>query len=228
MFKRYYKIILAALALVVVFNTSFLLGMQKYKNYQTKKSNPANIYEDDIDRAAINDLNGISSTSDNATVSEDAEVVFILKNKNINQSIIKSQEKVSESMVGKEKADIENLYEDEGYVLESISSNKIIYVNEVQGYKYDKNKYFLGINNGYLVIYHTDGNGNINVEDKDKNIKNAKKIIDLPKEFQEELLKGSSNLQYDSLYDAEGAYNDCISWGLCLKHNPIFLLNKIS
>lgn len=211
MFKRYYKIILAAFALIVVFNASFLLGMQKFKNYQTKKSNPENIYEGDIDRAAVKDLNGISSTSDNATVSEDAEVVFILRNKNTNQSIIKSQGKVSESMIGKEKADIENLYKDEEYVLESMSSDKIVYVNEVQGYKYDNNKYFLGINNGYLAIYHTDGNGNITVEDKNKSIKNVKKISDLPKEFQEELLKGSSNLQYDSLYDAEGAYNDCIS-----------------
>lgn len=210
MFKRYYKVVLAVFALIVVFNTSFILTTQKYKNYQTGKINPIKNYSGEIDRAAVNDLNKINTSSDNTAVSEDAEVVLILRNKNTSQSIIKSQEKVPESMIGKEKADIENLYTDEGYVLESMSSNKIIYVDEVQQYQYDKNKYFLGINDGYLAIYYINSNGKITAVD-DKNIKKTKKVKELREDFQEQLLRGSSDLQFNSKEEAEGAYNNCVS-----------------
>lgn len=206
--KRFYNIILILAAVVIIFDISYLVTANRYKKVQGPGNsiNHYDIYPTNIGTTFAN-----NNSEQTETIGSDADIVFIERNKKTNWDYISSEKKVPQELIGKNKDYIENLYNDEGYKLDSITPEKVVFLKEVDGYNYEKNKYVLGIYDGYIAIYKIDGSGKMYIEDNENDISKIRKVKDFPQDFQEILLKGSSELQFDSKQIAKDYLNGCIS-----------------
>lgn len=196
--KAYYSSLFFILFLLIAFAYSYIWGIAKYKdeNKDTKYSNVDTYYE-----------KGYSSEINlNDIISANTKVVFktqYIKSGDYDEKI----QNVSEKVIGKSREEIEQIYKNDGYKLESMDSTKIILVKSVDSYA--PNKYVFGIKEGRLAIYRTDNNGYQYIEDESKDITPIRaetlKKLDL-----ELLIKGAKQFEFDTREQAEAKLEDYI------------------
>jgi hypothetical protein len=103
------------------------------------------------------------------------KIIYIVKNTKNNDILWQFEEK-SEALVGKNKTQLESKYGVWGYLVHFTSSEVTL---EKDSTKYTPNKYIIGSNKeGYTVLYKIDKDGNLIIEDKDRDIA-YKKVQDM-------------------------------------------------
>lgn len=213
MFKnKYYNFIMIMVVIVLIFDISYYLGITRYVKIQGTKEKTKNsqTYEPMKDSTVSGNVEN-NNTSEASVVNENSKIVMTMVNSNTKWSIVTSEGKIPDELIGKNKNEIEELYKSKGYSLSSMTADKVVLEKAVEGYNYDNDKYVLGIYNGFMAIYKVDSTGKLLIEDKDRDISKIRRIKDLPQEFQETLLKGSRELQFDNWQVANDYMNGCVS-----------------
>lgn len=98
-----------------------------------------------------------------------------------------------------QKSELEDFYAKEGYALYSFDKNEIIFVKEVDS-NFEPNKYYLGVENGFIAIFKSDTNGKLIIEDKVNDV--TKKSIESLPEGDRRILK-NYELKFDTKEEAE-------------------------
>ena len=200
----YKKIIYGFIAILVL--TSIFVFSYNFtsKIYLSKKSNP------------IGNLGKISANEDiakqaNSIISEDTllpdnKVVYIVKNHKSNNILWQFEEK-SDALVGKTKTQLQAKFGVWGYSVNFTSSQVTL---EKDSIKYKPNKYVIGSDkDGYTVLYKVDMNGNLNIENKDRDIV-YKKIQDMIDSgaYIDIVSSVISGTEFDSRDDAESCLGE--------------------
>lgn len=137
-------------------------------------------------------------------VSANANMVFKVKYVKSGEVITEKEEK-AEGLSGKKKNEIDELYKNEGYKVQNMTSSEVVLVRDID--KYAPNKYVLGIKDGRIAIYKTDKDGNMFIENDKRDITDIK--TDKLKEADIQLLtKGDKYFQCDTREDAESRLED--------------------
>lgn len=90
-----------------------------------------------------------------------------------------------------------NFYEANGYDLESLEDDKVVFIKEGTTSVLQPNKYYLGEKDGYFAIYKTDNSGNLTIEESEDVYTNNRSISFL----QGEDLDAIKNFKYS--YDTK-------------------------
>ncbi|WP_196000808.1 hypothetical protein [Clostridium sp. 1001271B_151109_B4] len=69
-----------------------------------------------------------------------------------------------------------NFYEANGYNLESLEDDKVVFIKEGTTSVLQPNKYYLGEKDGYFAIYKTDDSGNLTIEESEDIYSNNRPI----------------------------------------------------
>jgi hypothetical protein len=178
--------------LAVAFIISFNWGMNKFKENSNYKNNNVNLPSSENDRVA-------SVLKAEELVSPNSKVT--LKIEYAKSGDIETREIKVDAFAGKSKSSIEK----EGYVVESITAKELVISKKIDSYA--PNKYVLGVNDECFVIYKTDENGNLYIEDETSDVTD----IRVPTKGDYNLLvKGSKHFQFNSRDEVEeklGEYN---------------------
>ena len=100
------------------------------------------------------------------------------------------------------KEELINMFGKEDYNFEKIEGNEIFFTRKYKKYKYEPNKYVIGINNNRIAIFKTDEKGELFIEDPEKDITDI--FVDkLPEDDIIYLKFGGEEYQYNSREEAE-------------------------
>ncbi|MBA5850926.1 hypothetical protein H2684_06345 [Clostridium sp. cel8] len=190
---RVRKIVLTIVT-ILVFTLSCYICITKLKSYDTEK-NMYQVKEYDSVNASSNLGNKLSSK---------CNLIFKIKYAKSGDVIIEKEE-TGEKLAGNTKADIENLYKNTEYKVDSFSPLEVVFVKTVD--KYAPNKYVLGIKDGFIAIYKTDKYGNMFIENKSRDITNIKTSRLKEKDI-ELLTQGDKYFECDTHEDAEARLED--------------------
>ena len=200
-----YKKFIIFLTVLVVLTSIFIFSYHwTSKTYLGKKLN-------NIENASNVNANDNMAKQTNGNISEDTllpnnKVVYIVKNSKNNEILWKFEEK-SEALVGKNKTQLEAKYCVWGYSVTFTSSEVTL---EKGSAKYTPNKYVIGSNKeGYTVLYKIDINGNLNIEDKDRDIvyKNIQDMVNSGA-YSDLVSSVISGKEFDSRDDAESCLGE--------------------
>lgn len=166
--------------LCIIFAFSYNWGMNRFNNRYYPNGETGS-----EDKAA-------SNLSLGDTISSDTKIILKIEYKKSGD--VDTKEEPASQYIGKNKQDLEKL----GYEVESITSKEVTLVKEVDSYA--PNKYVLGVKDKYFVIYKTDGNGNLYIENEQNDVTD----IEVPTEGDYELLvKGSKDFQFNTKEEVE-------------------------
>ena len=200
-----YKKTILFFTVIVVLTSIFILSYHwTSKTYLGKKLNPIG----NISNVNAND-NIAKQTNSNIpedTLLPNNKIVYIVKNSKNNEILWKFEEK-SEALVGKNKTQMEAKYGVWGYSVNFTSSEVIL---EKDTAKYTPNKYVIGSNKeGYTMLYKIDTNGNLNIEDKDRDIvyKNIQDMVNSGA-YSDLVSSVISGKEFDSRDDAESCLGE--------------------
>lgn len=191
--------------ILLVFFTITILGLSCY--ICVNKLKAINIKNNKNQVASSN-----SGASDSLTVhsnlddvvAANANVVFKVKYTKSGEVVTEKEEK-ADDLSGKKKSEVDEVYKNEGYKVQNITSSEVVLVKEVD--KYAPNKYVLGIKDERIAIYKTDKDGNMFIENENRDITDIK--TDKLKEADIQLLtKGDKYFQCDTREDAESRLED--------------------
>lgn len=93
-----------------------------------------------------------------------------------------------------------DFFDNSGYKLEALDSNKIVFKKENSENNLMANKYYLGEKDGYFAIYKTDDTGRAFIEAENDVFRDYKKVNTIPIEAEEEIK--SFKHYYDSKEEA--------------------------
>jgi hypothetical protein len=151
---------------------------------------------------SLNRVQGIQSASDidKLTLNSNTESIIpanakvTLKIEYEKSGDIDSREMLTSDFAGKTKSELEA----QGYQVESITKTEAVLLKKVNTYA--PNKYVLGVSGNCFVIFKTDANSNLYIENEDTDITNIK----VPTQGDYNLLvKGSKSFQFDTREAAE-------------------------
>lgn len=189
--KNIKRIITAVLVLFTVFYTSFTVTNIK-KEY---KKNQDNILAKEEKKNQILD-NNVKISLYKGDILEKQKNLSDLKKD------LKLSEDLSEETLGEA---LETL----GYSLESDTGSEYIYKRDVKD-SAEANKYYIKEYEGYLAIYKSDENGNLSIEDENKDVyRNSVKFDNLP-EGDKEMIN-NMQLVYNTKEEAQLDISDIIS-----------------
>lgn len=197
--KRKVRTILLVFFTITILGLSCYICVNKLKaiNIKNNKSQVASSNSN-----ALDSLNVHSNLDD--VVAANANIVFKVKYTRSGEVVTEKEEK-AEDLSGKKKSEVDEVYKNEGYKVQNITSSEVVLVKEVD--KYAPNKYVLGIKDGRIAIYKTDKDGNMFIENDKTDITDIK--TDKLKEADIQLLtKGDNYFQCDTREDAESRLED--------------------
>jgi len=197
--KRKFRTILLVILTTAIFSLSCYICVSKLKvtNIQDNKNQVNNA------NSSVTDGLTVHSNLDDV-VSANANIVFKVRYIKSGEVVTEKEEK-AEDLSGKKKNEVDEVYKNEGYKVQNITSSEVVLVREVD--KYAPNKYVLGIKDGRIAIYKTDKDGNMFIENDKRDITDIK--TDKLKEADIELLtKGDKYFQCDTREDAESRLED--------------------
>lgn len=196
--KRKIRTILLVILTIAIFSLSYYVCINRLKSTNIKKG-----------RYQVNNKTGAQDTltvhsNVDGVVSVNANVVFKVKYAKSGEIVTEKEEK-ADALAGKKKDEVNDVYKDEGYTVQNITSSEVLLIREVD--KYAPNKYVLGIKDGYIAIYKTDKDGNMFIEDDKRDVTDIK--TDKLKQADIQLLtKGDKYFQCDTREDAEARLED--------------------
>ena len=137
-------------------------------------------------------------------VSPNSRIVFKTKY-NKSGTYVLNKEQQAGMLAGKTKSELEGIYAAAGYKVGTLSETEVVLIRTVD--KYEPDKYVLGIKDGYIAIYKTDSEGNMFIENQDRDITDIK--TDKLKDADIDLLtKGDKYFQCTSREDAQAILED--------------------
>lgn len=102
-----------------------------------------------------------------------------------------------------------NYFTAQGYTLESLQDDQIVFVKEGQVITLEPNKYYIGEKDGYFAIYKTDSNGRAFIEEA-KDVYSDKRLVDtIPDNDQQEIK--TFKYYYDTKEEAKERVSSYIS-----------------
>lgn len=120
--------------------------------------------------------------SENNKYLDDNIYVMLKTNDNIDMAEnlinLKSKLDLSENIT---KEDLSEELSTQGYVLSEWDNNKLVYTRDaaINTSKFKSDKYYLGEENGFIILFKTDSNGNI-IESEKKVYSDSKPLSNLP------------------------------------------------
>ncbi|KAJ53673.1 hypothetical protein BD780_002988 [Clostridium tetanomorphum] len=197
--KRLY-VILAITISAIIFSLSYYIGIEKMKG---------NNKNDKSDKIQVNNLTEESGTmtmqsGGDEKIHPDTSIVFRIRYKKSGDVLIEKVEKGSNFSEKTKNALAEKLKK-ENYELVEGSSSKVIFLKEID--KYSPNKYVLGIKGDYLAIFKTNSNGDMYIENEEKDITD-KKIDNLKEQDINLLTNGSKYFQCNTKEEALARLED--------------------
>jgi dipeptidyl aminopeptidase/acylaminoacyl peptidase len=193
------RTILLVIITITIFSLSYYVCVNKLKTTNIKNYK----HQVNSDNSGISDTLTVDSNL-NGVVSADANIVFKVKYIKSGEVITEKEEK-AQQLAGKKKDEVDEVYKNEGYKVQNITSAEVVLIKEID--KYAPNKYVLGIKDGRIAIYKTDKDGNMFIENDKSDITDIK--TDKLKEADIQLLtKGDKYFQCDTREDAESRLED--------------------
>lgn len=197
--ERKARTILLVILTIAIFSLSFYVCVNKLKVTNIKDN------KDQFNSTNLVVPDGLTVHSNlDDVVSANANLVFKVKYIKSGEVVTEKEEK-AENLSGKKKNEVDEIYKNEGYKVENITSSEVVLIREVD--KYAPNKYVLGIKDGRIAIYKTDKDGNMFIENDERDLTDIK--TDKLKEADIQLLtKGDKYFQCDTREDAESRLED--------------------
>ena len=154
---KYKKIIIIAI-IVLLAGTTF--GIRYYWSLNRYKNTDIN------NRQQVNNKNNAVSVQGkkDEKIKPNSRIVFLTKY--LNSDLVKT-DKVDTSNIysGKTTSQLEKVFEKDGYKFSSISGDDVTFLRELEKYKYSPNKYVLGVKDNTIVIYKTDEDSVLQVDE---------------------------------------------------------------
>lgn len=196
--KRKIRTILLVVLTTAIFSLSYYICVTKLKNVNTKN----NKYQVNEDKENYDSVK-VHSNVDN-TVDKNAKIVFKIKYIKSGE-IQREKEEDARELAGKKKSEVEQIYKDKGYKVDTITPSEVVLIKEAD--KYAPNKYVLGIKDGLIAIYKTDKEGNMFIENEGRDVTDIK--TDRLKDTDIKLLtNGDKYFQCNTREDAEARLED--------------------
>lgn len=197
--KRKIRTILLVILTVTIFSLSYYVCINRLKSTNIKDGR----HQVNNGNLGVSDTLTVHSNVD-GVVSSNSNIVFKVKYIKSGEVMTEKEEKVDD-LAGKKKDEVDEVYKDEGYKVQNITSAEVVLVKEVD--KYAPNKYVLGIKDGCIAIYKTDKDGNMFIENDKTDVTDIK--TDKLKAADIQLLtKGDKYFQCDTREDAEARLED--------------------
>ena len=127
----------------------------------------------------------------NNTKALDDNMILIL----MNEGIVEKEQSISEfkkeNFITSEISQqfIVNFFEANGYNLEELQDEKVVFNKDGTTNVLQPNKYYIGEKDGYFAIYKTDSEGNLTIENEDDVYRNSRPISFLKGEDLDEIKK---------------------------------------
>lgn len=159
--------LLLTILLIVFFGTSYSLAYYINKNDLKLEACDTLPYLRLTAKGIIdnekNNLRQTSVTTNLAKVAEDTKFVFKIKykDKEVRNMVLEKHFNGSTELNRKTVAELNEYFKNQGYTVENMSTDEIVFINNSDRYSYKANRYFLGIYDDIVTIYKTDKNGNI-------------------------------------------------------------------
>lgn len=137
---------------------------------------------------AKNSIDG-EKTVYNNTKALDDDVILIL----MNQGVVEKEQSISEfkkeNFISNDISQqfIVNFFEANGYSLEELQDEKVVFSKDGSINVLQPNKYYIGEKDGYFAIYKTDSEGNLTIENEDDVYRNSRTISFLKGEDLEDI-----------------------------------------
>ena len=125
----------------------------------------------------------------NTTKALDDDMMLVL----MNEGVVEREQSISEfKKENSISTDINqqfivNFFEANGYNLESLEDEKVVFVKDGTTSVLKPNKYYIGEKDGYFAIYKTDDKGNLSIESDDDVYKNSRTVSFLKGQDLEEI-----------------------------------------
>lgn len=125
----------------------------------------------------------------NNTKALDDDMMLVL----MNEGVVEREQSISEfKKENSISTDINqqfivNFFEANGYNLESLEDEKVVFVKDGTTSVLKPNKYYIGEKDGYFAIYKTDDKGNLSIESDDDVYKNSRTVSFLKGQDLEEI-----------------------------------------
>lgn len=159
--------LLLTILLIVFFGTSYSLAYYINKNDLKLEACDTLPYLRLTAKGIIdnekNNLRQTSVTTNLAKVAEDTKFVFKIKykDKEVRNMVLEKHFNGSTELNRKTVAELNEYFKNQGYTVENMRTDEIVFINNSDRYSYKANRYFLGIYDDMVTIYKTDKNGNI-------------------------------------------------------------------
>lgn len=157
------------------------------------------------------DVSGIKADNKedlNKVIQKDSEILFEIQSNNNKFIIERTKTAEEDGVVGKTGRELEEKYKKYGYVLKTLTSNKIELVRKPLVYK--PNRYILFTDNNEIVIVKSDHRGNI--FDKDGNLFNKEgtgtKFTSLRDKDMDNIIKGQEAMQFETIEQLNDGIKD--------------------
>ncbi|WP_411681046.1 hypothetical protein [Clostridium thailandense] len=198
--KRKKRTFLLVFLTISIFSLSYYICINKLKTIGIRNNNyKMNSSNKDKEMGSL-----ATNSNNDVIVARDSTILFKVQYSKSGDVIVEKEESVG-SLAGKKKDDVEAIYKNDGYEVQSINSSQVVLMKKVDSYA--PNKYVLGIKDGYVAIYKTDKDGNMFIENEKRDITDIK--IDKLKQADIQLLnKGDKYFQCDTREDAEARLED--------------------
>lgn len=195
------NVIIILISFVVLFVSIYYIALVRTKSSKADSSKrQVNSLEDANGSVTV-------GSNKNGVLSKEGKLVFKLQYTKGGDFVKVREENVKDSLEleGKDRKQIENMYKEEGYEVEKFTSAQVTLLKKID--KYMPNKYVLGIKGDKIAIYRTDENGNMYIEDEQKDITDIK-INRLKEQDIEMLTKGNKYFQCDTREEVESRLGD--------------------
>ncbi|MGV8980395.1 hypothetical protein [Clostridium sp.] len=161
------------------------------------------------------EINAALQTSVNtnlASVVKDTKFLFKIKykDKEVRNMVLEKHFNESTVLNNKTQKELDELFKNQGYIVDSLSNSQVVFVNNSDRYSYSANRYFLGVYNNLVTIYKTDKNGDVNAQKIFNSNVYAENGNQQKYDFE---AKESGELQYiriDDLKEKDGLVDDLI------------------
>ena len=159
--------LLLTILLIVFFGTSYSLAYYINKNDLKLEACDTLPYLRLTAKGIIdnekNNLRQTSVTTNLAKVAEDTKFVFKIKykDKEVRNMVLEKHFNGSTELNRKTVSELNEYFKNQGYTVENMRTDEIVFINNSDRYSYKANRYFLGIYDDMVTIYKTDKNGNI-------------------------------------------------------------------
>lgn len=135
-------------------------------------------------------------------INKNTKITFQVQYKKSGEIFPEKTDAPLNSIIGKTRKELEEIYGIKGYIIKEMDSNHVILLKSFD--RYSPGKYVIDIfkDGNCIAIFKTDYQGKESIEDADNDIKFETKISDVKEGDLDTILQGRKSLQFDTKEDA--------------------------